>query len=255
MKKYTLIISMLVVTILLSTSCRKYPKIVGNGQLTTEERQLVSFNQIDNSGTFNVFIRQDSIFTATVEAESNLIPYIRTLINGNTLEIDTRENLESNYPINVFVSAPIIQSIDLSGSGYISIDSLNSDYLEVLLSGSGSIEGSTVTNSLVAKISGSGNINLESYTNTSDIRISGSGNIYLLGESSSGSFSISGSGQISSYSFTQNECIAKISGSGNMYLNVIDYLDVTIAGSGSVYYIGDPSINVSITGSGQLIKQ
>jgi hypothetical protein len=96
---------------------------------------------------------------------------------------------------------------------------------------------------------------LESYTNSSDIRISGSGNIYLIGESSSGSFSISGSGQIKSSGFSQYECLAKISGSGDMFLNVSDFLDVTIAGSGSVYYIGDPSINVKITGSGQLIKQ
>lgn len=255
MKKYLIIISILAVTILWTSGCKKYPYINGNGQVTTEKRQLVSFNQVDNSGTFNVYIKQDSVFTATIEAESNLIPYVRTIINGNTLVIDTRENLQGNYPINVYVTTPAIQGVELSGSGYVKMDSLDVDYLQVLLSGSGQMDGYAITNSLVAKISGSGNINLESYTNTSDIRISGSGDINLTGESVSGSCTISGSGQINSYSFTQNECTAKISGSGNMFLNVVEYLDVIISGSGSIYYIGDPIINVSINGSGKLIKQ
>lgn len=255
MKKYLITINILAVIILLTPACSKYPKIEGNGQVTTETRQLVSFNKVDNTGTFNVYIKQDSVFSVTIQAESNLIPHVRTIINGNTLKIDTRENLKENYPVNVFVSTPVIEGAYLSGSGFVSLDSLDTDYLEVELSGSGEISGFSSTNSLVAKISGSGNIDLESYTNSSDIRISGSGSINLVGESSSGSFSISGSGQINSFSFQQNECLAKISGSGNMFLQVLDYLDVTIAGSGSVYYIGDPSINVKITGSGQLIKQ
>jgi hypothetical protein len=255
MKKYLLIISIISVALIWTSACRKYPYIDGNGQITTEERQLVSFNQIENSGTFNVYIKQDSVFTATVEAESNLVPYVRTIVNGNKLEIDTRENLRENYPINVFVTSPTVQNVELSGSGYVLMDSIDSDYLEIVLSGSGQMNGYSVTNSLTAKISGSGNINLESYTNTSDVRISGSGDINLTGESVSGTFTISGSGQINSYSFTQDECYAKISGSGNMYLNVVDYLDVIISGSGNIYYIGNPSISVSITGSGQLIKQ
>jgi len=255
MKKHLIIINILAVIILLTPACSKYPKIEGNGQMAIETRQLVSFNKIDNTGTFNVYIKQDSVFSVTIQAESNLVPHVRTIINGNTLKIDTRENLKENYPVNVFVSTPVIEGAYLSGSGFVSLDSLDTDYLEIALSGSGKIQGYTETNSLVVKISGSGIIDLASYTNTSDIRISGSGDIYLTGASSSGSFSISGSGQIKSSGFSQNECVAKISGSGDMFLNVSDFLDVTIAGSGSIYYIGNPSTNVKITGSGQLIKQ
>ncbi len=245
--KYFLSIGIIAATILGTASCRKYYKIEGNNQVTTETRQLVSFNKVDNSGTFNVYVKQDSVFTATVEAESNLIPYVRTIVNGNTLTIDTRENLKTNYPVNVYVTTPIIQGVELSGSGYVHIDSLDTDYLEVLLSGSGNINGYALTNSLDTRISGSGNIELESYTNSSNVSISGSGNIDLFGESSSGTFTISGSGQLSSYNYTQNECVAKISGSGNMYLNVTDLLDVTISGSGSVYYLGTPAVTVKIT--------
>ena len=253
--KYLILTTIIAATVLWSSGCSKYPKIVGNNQVETEQRQLVSFNKVDNEGTFNVYIRQDSIFSATVVAESNLIPHIRTIVSGNTLNIDTRENLQNNVPMDIYITTPIIQGAYLSGSGYVYLDSLDTDYLEVVLSGSGRMNGYTTTNQINTRISGSGNIDLESYTNICNPNISGSGDIGLTGESSSGSFTISGSGRINSYNFIQSDCIAKISGSGDMYLNVIENLDVNISGSGSVYYVGNPSLNVKITGSGQVFKQ
>lgn len=241
--------------ILWTAGCSKMNRIEGNGQVVTETRKLLSFNKVENDGTFNVYISHDSVFTATVEAESNLVPHIRTRVNGNTLEIDTRENLNSNYPINVYITTPIIAGAYLNGSGTVTLDSLDTENMEVDLSGSGIMSGVIKSTSLTTRISGSGSIQLNAHTNSCNTRISGSGNTELIGESLTGDFSISGSGNIQSTNFQQNECIAKISGSGNMYLNVVEYLDVTISGSGSVYYIGDPQINVSITGSGSVIKQ
>lgn len=256
MKKYTIIASTLILAALLVvTGCRKYPRIEGNGQVTSEMRQLVSFDRIENNGSFNVYIRQDSVFSARVEAESNLIPHIRTRVNGNTLIIDTRENLRSNYAINIYITTPVIQGAYLKGSGTVLIDSLDTDYIEVDLSGSGRMSGYITASTLVTRISGSGSINLEAYTNQCNARISGSGDMDIIGNTGDGDFVISGSGNIRTYNFIQETCIARISGSGNMYLNVTELLDVTISGSGSVYYIGEPSVNVTITGSGKVIKQ
>ena len=257
MKTYsiTIILVLLAASMIFSSGCRKITGIDGNNQVATEERNLVSFNKVRNEGTFNVYIKQDTVFTATVVAESNLIPHIRTIVNGNTLEIDTRENLRNNQPMSVYITTPSIQSAILSGSGLVYVDSLDTEFLEVVITGSGNITGYAETSSINTIISGSGSIDLESYSNTMDAIISGSGNIDLFGETSSGNFTISGSGSINSYNFPQSECLAKISGSGSMYVNVTDYLDVNISGSGSVFYIGGPALNVNITGSGQVMKQ
>ncbi len=238
-----------------STGCRKPFGIEGNGQVVSETRQMVSFNRVVNEGVFNVFIQQDSIFEVTVEAESNLIPHIRTLVNGNTLIIDTRENLKNYYPMNIYVRTPFIDGVYLAGSGFIHLDSLDTDNLEVDISGSGRITGEVTSNYLRTNISGSGSIALYAVSSSTDTKISGSGDIELIGESFSGTHTISGSGNVRAYSFYQNEVIAKISGSGNMYLNVSEILDVTISGSGSVFYLGDPLLTVKITGSGTVIKQ
>lgn len=253
--KYTALLGLILLAVLSTTGCRKYPNIVGNNQVESETRNLVSFDKVDNQATFNVYIRYDSLYTVTVEAESNLIPHIRTIVNGNTLEIDTRENLRNNLPINIYVTAPIIHGAILSGSGFITLDSLDTDFMEVELSGSGKISGYVESDNTVTKISGSGDINIESNTNTMDVRISGSGNLDLYGSGANNKFTISGSGDIRSYNFEQEECEARISGSGDMFLNVNEKLIVNISGSGSVYYIGDPSLNVTITGSGKVIKQ
>lgn len=248
-------LGILATTLIWSEGCNKLQRIDGNDMVKTETRTLVSFNQMKNEGSFNIYIKQDSVFEATVEAESNLIPHIRTLVNGNTLVIDTRENLYNHFPINIYVKTPFINGARQSGSGYIQLDSLNTDNMEVNISGSGSIKGQIITNYLNASISGSGSIDLYAEASSTDTKISGSGDIMLVGKSFTGTHTISGSGSIRASNFLQNEVIAKISGSGNMYLNVSDKLDVTISGSGSVYYIGDPQLSINISGSGSVIKQ
>jgi len=252
---HKILFGILISAMLWSAGCNKLSRIDGNDQLITESRQMVSFNRVVNEGSFNVYIVQDTVFEVTVEAESNLVPHIRTLVNGNSLVIDTRENLHNHFPMNVYVRTPFINGAHLKGSGYMQLDSLDTDNLDVELSGSGNIKGQTSTNYLNISISGSGSINLYAVSSATDTKISGSGNIELVGESFSGTHTISGSGSIRASNFLQNEIIAKISGSGNMYLNVSDKLDVTISGSGSVYYIGNPELFINITGSGSVINQ
>jgi len=253
--KLNILLGLLIITALWTTGCRKYPRIVGNNQVASEDRGLVSFDQVKNEGTFNVIVKQGANYSAVVEAESNLIPHIRTLVNGNTLVIDTRENLKNYQPMNIYVTAPTITGITLSGSGYMLADSIYSENMSVEISGSGKIEGYIDADYSLARISGSGDIYLECYTNSLDARISGSGNLYVNGVGNDNQFTISGSGQIHGYNFEQNICNARISGSGDMFLNVEEKLNVDISGSGSIYYIGDPQMNISITGSGKVYNQ
>ncbi|MCF6342412.1 MAG: DUF2807 domain-containing protein [Bacteroidales bacterium] len=253
--KSTLLALAMAIVLFWSSACRKPFAINGNNQVETETRQLLSFENIVNEDAFNVYIMHDSIYQVVVEAESNLIPFIRTRVNGNSLIIDTRENMNSHRPMNVYVKSPIVKGVYLKGSGYMHLDSLNSNHLQVEISGSGDISGMLTTNTVNAVISGSGAIFLETYTSGIVTKISGSGILNLTGEADKGTHTISGSGNINAYNFKQKDCYAKISGSGNMYLNVSDYLDVNISGSGSVFYIGNPQLTIKITGSGSVIKQ
>lgn len=253
--KTSIILSVFGLLTIFYSGCRKPFGITGNGNVITEKRQMFSFNAIDSKSTFNVYIEQDSVYEVEVQAESNLIPYIQTKVNGNELIITTNENLKENYPINVYVKTPTLNSIVLSGSGIVQSDTIVTENFSVKLSGSGNMNGAIISPLSNAVLTGSGNINYYVESNNLSTAISGSGAINLIGTATTTSNIISGSGNLNAFSLLSDNVQATISGSGNIYVNALKQLNVTISGSGDVYYLGDPILNVNISGSGSVIKQ
>jgi glycyl-tRNA synthetase (class II) len=205
-----------IMTAVLFTGCYDHwHKIEGNYDVVTETRSLHEFDRVINEGEFDVYIIQDGLSEVEIEAESNLISHIRTDVDGDVLKIDTKDNLQPNYTIKVYVHTTNIQEVKLSGSGLIHVADVTTGDLELGISGSGEME--------------------------------------LWGVADRGDFDISGSGTIHAYELQLQECYANISGSGDMQVTVQDYLNVRISGSGSVYYMGNPIIESNISGSGDII--
>ncbi len=227
---------LLIAMIFVSQSCFHPYRIEGNCNVVTVNRSIGEFTGVDSHGSLDVRLINDSVCFVEIEGESNLIPYVDTDISNGILQIEVQgwRNLDPNYPLIIYVHAPSINHVELSGSGSIVSDSLSASHMDIRLSGSGDIHLKLQASSVDAKISGSGDINLEGAAALADFRISGSGDIYA-------------------YSFPVNECIADISGSGSMYVNVSSLLDVVISGSGNVHYYGNPAVNVHVFGSGQVI--
>ncbi|MEI7594640.1 MAG: head GIN domain-containing protein [Bacteroidota bacterium] len=236
MKKHKSFLLIAVMAILFS-SCIHH-EMDGNRQLSSETRQINEFNEIKSEGNFIVNYYQSPQTELIVEAESNLLPFIQTSVEGNTLVIKTKDhrNIDNNLPITISVYGPNCKSLYLSGSGKIQSDSIFSSSLNL-------------------KISGSGDISCRVYTDNIKANISGSGDLDLAGTNSESEFQISGSGTIHSYELYQNTCFATISGSGSMFVTVEDLLDAKITGSGRIYYKGNASVNSQITGSGSIINK
>jgi len=232
---------------------KSWHRIEGNNNVVTETRSVPSFSKVNNSGIFEVYIIQTDYYEVVMEAESNLLPFIRTRVSGNTLEVDTKDNLKPHQPIKVFVYCPVIEGASLSGSGLIYSDSINVNEIEVRLSGSGDIDMAITGNWVNCEISGSGSAKMYLDADRLEAKISGSGEMDFYGSAYRADFRISGSGSIHAYDLPLHECYTTTSGSGNMYVNVSDHLDVNISGSGSVYYLGNPVINTKISGSGSVI--
>lgn len=249
------ILLVLTAALLIMAGCGKSAiRIKGNGNVVSETRALASFNMIENEGAFDVYIIQDSVSEVTIEAESNLIGYIRTEVQGNTLSVYTKENLKTHYMIKLYIHTPDVNSVRLSGSGLIDLGSVFTENLEVILSGSGDIRGSVNADYVRVGINGSGTANMGLMCNELHTSISGSGDMYFSGQAVMAYFNISGSGSIRSYELQLENCYADISGSGDMFVNVSGLLDVKISGSGSVHYIGYPEIYTNISGSGSVIN-
>lgn len=247
------ILAVLTAALFLAGCYEPWHKIEGNRDVTSETRSVPSFTRVFNEGQFDVYIVQASYHEIILECESNLLPYIRTRVDGNNLYVETKDNLQPNYPIKVFVYTPEIEEVNLSGSGLIYTDSVYADQLEVRLSGSGNIDMLVRANEVYLEISGSGDSYMEVEADKVEGSISGSGEMEFVGFADRADFKLSGSGSVHAYDFPVEDCYAKISGSGSMYVNVSNLLDVNISGSGSVYYHGNPIINSTISGSGSII--
>jgi len=245
MKRITLLLTSAVIAImsLFLVSCEGiiFSCLKGNGITIEEERHPGEFTGIISEGDYDVYIIVDSVYKVVIKADENLIPYIRTIVKSDKLIIDngTRRCLrnDGDKPIEIYAHTPEVVYAALEGSGVIYSDYLiYGDYLRVELTGSG--------------ITDLRNIDVTEL----DALITGSGEIELWGLAGSGDLNISGSGKIKASHLEQDECSASISGSGDMYIFVYDFLDANITGSGNIFYRGNPQINIKITGSGSLIN-
>ena len=238
MKNIPIISIVFATGLLFLNSCEDSPWgcITGNNRIAIEERTIGAFSSIVSYSSFVVNVEIGESYSLSVEADENLLPYIKTSIQGNTLVLETRSDrcIRSNEPIIVNVVTQDLEKVKLAGSGVINANTLNSDELDLELSGSGKIECRRVNvGYLKASLPGSGIIELSGSAETCD-------------------FSLSGSGLIKGIELVTNRCYATISGSGNIYTFVKDRLEVTISGSGNLYYDGNPVIDQKITGSGNV---
>lgn len=221
--------------ILVLTGCSDEIFIKGNGIVTTEPRFASPFTEVNSNGSFDVLITPGESWSVTVNAESNLIPYIDTNISHGILELSVNgvNFLDNTRPMEIYVTTPVLNAIRLSGSGDV-------------------ISGFFAGEEFTVVLSGSGHIKTAFHSNEADLTLSGSGNIEVNGDMDKGRLTISGSGKIMGYGMKVKECIATVSGSGDVYIYPTDKLHANIMGSGYVFYAGDPLVTYYITGSGKV---
>ena len=211
--------------------------IKGNGNTTTEERDVPAANKIKSLGNFSVQIAPGTTTSVKVEADENLQPYILTDMRDGFLEIRTKNhvNLQSSNKIIIHIITPQLEEVELAGSGDItgSGQFINDDHLK-------------------ASIAGSGNIRLDAHSPLINADIAGTGDIHLSGETRDVQIHIAGVGDLDADSLKAENAVIHIAGSGNVKIYAASSLDVHIAGSGDVYYLGSPSISQDIAGSGKI---
>jgi hypothetical protein len=215
MKHLTLII----ISIFMLTSCAK-DRLTANGDRITETRSLDEFTSLRVSGANRVKVSYGNEYKVLLKGSSNLIPYFETKLDGKILNLSYKNANVNRDDIEIFVTMPLIKGASLSGSGGLEIDGSFASIHEFDLSISGS---------------GDASVNQDFLINKMNVRISGSGKAFFQ-------------------KAIAKEADIDVSGSGDVHLQVSDYLKARISGSGEVYYKGNPQLDSKISGSGKLIK-
>ena len=192
-------------------------KIQGSGNIISESRELNNFTSITLLGSIDVNIKTSESNNCVVVADDNLIPYIKTEVVNNKLNISLNESYSSEEKLVVNINTPNYDEVSLSGSGNINILDFKNNNLSLNISGSGNITGNGEVETLVVKINGSGNLmSKEIKSKSATITINGSGD-----------------GEV----FASDSISAKINGSGNIkYFGNPENVDSIINGSGDIIF-------------------
>lgn len=181
MKKIGLLIfiSALAVGLVFSTNCSfgsfsDLSGVQGSGTAKSETRAVTGFTRVDAGGAVNVEIVTQKDFSVAVEADDNLLANIKTEVSGDTLKIYSEDTISPKTRINVKISMPAIEGLDLSGASSGSVSSVKTDTLELKASGASKIRIDGVTKELIADASGASAIDAESLqTQDADVEASG----------------------------------------------------------------------------------
>lgn len=209
--------------------------IDGNGNIITEEFNLPRFDEIRLTIPAYVTIEQGDEQQVTVEGDENIVNMLKLDVNNRRWKIDTRRCIDNVGTLNIHIVTEHMEGITVSGSGEVlSTNTLVTDRMDIVVSGSGSVD-----------------IGLQ----TTDVEgtISGSGKIYMEGSADYADYKVSGSGDIRAFDLICQIADITISGSGTAEVTVEERLKVKISGSGDVYYRGDPELDTTISGSGDVV--
>jgi hypothetical protein len=213
MKKIT--IALLVTCVVLSVGCR-WAGIRGNGNIKTDERTIITFANIDASGTFTIEW-QSGPPTLRITTDENLLEYIESDVSGDTLHLRTREHIWPTHGIKVFASSPTRAAARISGAVKLTAKQLTGSKFALEASGASHVSLDGSVDELLADMTGASKLQASGLqTRTAQISTTGAGDAQVA---------------------------------------VAETLKVAITGAGKVTYSGNPTIEKHITGAGSIHRK
>jgi len=181
MKKIGLIVFIFALSIGLafSTNCSfggfsNLSGVQGSGTSKSETRSVSGFTKIDAGGAINVEVAVEKDFSVVVEADDNLLTNIKTEVSGDTLKVYSEDRISPKTRINVKISMPAIEGLDLSGASSGNVAGVNANSLELKASGASKIKIDGIAKELNADASGASTIDAESLAvENADVEASG----------------------------------------------------------------------------------
>ena len=230
------IIIVAVLATLLVSSCT-----IGSRRVVTDTRKVTDFDKVVFEGVGELAITQGARELLTIEAESNIMRRIDTVVMDGTLYIGMRPGI---FGVGVVPTKSIkfdlemkrVRAVDLSGAGIIHASGISVDDLDIGTSGAGKI----VIRGLDA--------------DTLEIEHSGIGSCELSGQVKRQTVRLSGAGEYDAEDLESEEAEVEVNGVGTATVWATERLDVEISGAGSVRYYGDPRVTQEVSGLGRVRK-
>lgn len=148
--------------------------VKGNGTIKEETRSLSDFNSVEVGGAYEVDITCGGSPGITIDAESNILPLIKTEVSGNTLHISNTKSISPRKKIKVKITTANIDEVETSGASNITVENIDNGRIKLDASGAGKINLSGKTGMLRLSLSGAVKVNAKDLiANNASVEISG----------------------------------------------------------------------------------
>jgi hypothetical protein len=206
-------ISVLTTFIILVTGCR-WPGIQGNGHITTDQRTVTAFSEIEAEGAFEIEWRSGAP-ALSITTDENLLPYIENRNIDNHLRLHSRDRIRPTHGVKIVVSSPTRSAAKLTGATRLTANQLSGAKFAVESTGASRVTLDGSIDELLADMTGASELKAKSLQT-----------------------------KIAQISTT---------GAADADISVSDTLKVSITGAGKVNYSGNPpTIEKHITGAGSI---
>jgi hypothetical protein len=186
--------------------------------VASESRDVGGFDEVELRGLGNLSIEQTGGESLTVEAEEDVLPKLATEVVNDRLIIGPKPGttVRTNEPINYEMTVEALNALEVSGSGDVEAEGIETDSLAVT--------------------------------------VGGAGNVKADGEADQQEVNISGFGVYRAKDLESREAKVSVAGAGSAIVNASEELDADVGGAGSVEYVGDPTVEQDVSGAGRVSK-
>lgn len=219
--------------------------IRGSGIVVAETRFVNDFNRVSLTGIGDVIITQGENESLVVEADDNIMQYVKSEVRNGTLVLGFTDEVRSNEykldPSEVRFNLGVneVTGLDVSGVGNIQLSSYYAGELELQITGVGDIVAASLKmENLEIVIDGVANIDVSSIdANRVDIVINGVGEVTIDSlVANEYEASLNGTGGIDINSLNARNSMVYFSGVGDVELTgEVDEQVVFISGVGDYF--------------------
>jgi hypothetical protein len=187
--------------------------VIGSGRLVSETWPVGGFSAVSISDAGHLVIEHTGHESLQVTAEDNILPLLQAEVRAGRLVIGARPGtrIKKTCEIRYRLTVRELSDIEASGASLVEVFDVNTERLQLVLSGASIAE--------VAGIAGS----------------------QLL--------EISGASLLLARGLQSREVVVSVSGASYAGLRVKDLLSGSVSGASTVEYVGDPLLSLSVSSS------
>lgn len=199
-------------------------------KVETETREVGFFNKINSSGPVQLILQKGETNKVTVEAESNIIEYVITEVEGDKLIVrmtGSWNNEKIKQPILVHVTLPELREIKAKAAS--------------------SVESKEVWESPELKLdaSSAARISLAVKTRNLELEVVSAASIIISGETVELEAELTAAGTLKAGELVAERADVKISSTAYAVINVQNELSYDVSAIGKLKYYGSPEITNS----------